>query len=1189
MKQRKQQSIRTIILLFFTINITLVVINYVWTLFSNNSSLEDGRYVEISKANESFIQRLGLLSNAIIKGDVELKEVLKSNLEKYESNLKSLRNGGQVVIGKEVIQIKPASHEEVILKLDELDRNWGELKSQLAILIDEPLEIDSTIFQNITIKKKEDSLQQIEPAYKTIRIPNQKIQKAYIYAQNNLDNILNKSQDLNNMYVNIFNESQVYQQNVLLVTVSFNLILLFAGMLLMISWFINPLTKISITARDVAQGDINSKVRYEQNNEIGAVADSLNLLVDNFKQYADFAINIGKGNFESNFEVKSEKDILGYSLLTMRDSLKTVSDEDKKRNWANEGFTLFSSLLRDTNKPLEELSYEIISNLVKYIDANQGGIFLMVDEGEKQYLELEASFAYNKRKFEEKRIMVGQGLLGQSVLEKEISYITKIPEDYIKISSGLGDARPNVLLIIPLILNDEIYGVMEVASFKHFDQYELDFVEKVSEDIASTVYSVRASENTRLLLEETRLNSEKMRAQEEEMRQNMEELASTQDEMLKNQNVLEEYKLRLEDQVERRTSELREKEKALSNTLVQLEGIMESTRSGIVALDNFYQVILANTQIQEFVKNFYGAEIYQGKDWFTIFKREDLKTANQKLWDRALKGDDFTIEEFYEDKEEQKIWFEITFSPIQADDGEIIGASMFMRDITSRKQSQREIERNAKILDNSTNEVYLFDAETFKFIEVNERGIKALGYTMKELEEIPFHELEPRFDEKGFEALVMPLKKKDIDNLIFETVYQRKDGTEYDVEVNLQFFAEEEQPLFAAIVQDITQRKQDEIRIKDAITRFDLVSRATNEGLWEMFINVKDPINPENEFWWSKQFKALLGFEENEFVNRLDSWSSLLHPEDKDNVLDAFYKHITDRTGRTPYNVEYRLLTKQGEYTWFTSTGETLRDNQGNPIRVAGSIRNVSRRRKIEQSLIEQTAQNEAILNASASAIIAIDMKGRIFSVNRAAVEMFGYEEEEMIGKNVKMLMLANEAENHDKYMKNYHETGQKRIIGKLREEVGKRKSGEEFPIEISISEGNIGNRKFYIGYLRDITESKENEKELVENQERFKKITEVSLQGIIFHRDGKILEVNEPFANILGYNREELLGLDFYSLIEGFSKAEVFEKTQIEHPNPYIVGLIDKNNKTVSVQFNSRILITDDNQKEHVCCILPA
>lgn len=124
--------------------------------------------------------------------------------------------------------------------------------------------------------------------------------------------------------------------------------------------------------------------------------------------------------------------------------------------------------------------------------------------------------------------------------------------------------------------------------------------------------------------------------------------------------------------------------------------------------------------------------------------------------------------------------------------------------------------------------------------------------------------------------------------------------------------------------------------------RFDLVNRASSEGLWDMEVVAGDPVNPNNRFWWSQQLRKLLGFnDERDFPNVLASWADRLHPQDKQATLEAFARHLNDRSGHTPYKVKNRLAMKDGSYRWFYAQGETLRDAQGRPVRVAGSLRDI--------------------------------------------------------------------------------------------------------------------------------------------------------------------------------------------------------------------------------------------------------
>ena len=312
----------------------------------------------------------------------------------------------------------------------------------------------------------------------------------------------------------------------------------------------------------MSKGILPKEKLTEGPDEIGQMAKALNLVIQGLKDIFNFSLEIGKGNFDTEFKPLSDDDVLGLSLLEMRNELKNASkeeekrkEEDEQRNWAAQGVAMFSDILRKSSDNLEELSYDIISNMVKYTNSNQGGMFIVNDnDKDTTFLEMAACYAYDRKKFLEKKIQVGEGLVGRCYQEQEKIFLTEIPEDYIKITSGLGDDNPKCLLLIPLVYNNVIYGIIEIASFNVYRPFEIEFIERISESIAATISSVKANIQTTSLLEQSQQQAEEMAAQEEEMRQNMEELRATQEQSARRE---EDLKKEVEE-LRKRLKEIRE-------------------------------------------------------------------------------------------------------------------------------------------------------------------------------------------------------------------------------------------------------------------------------------------------------------------------------------------------------------------------------------------------------------------------------------------------------------------------------------------------------------------------------------------------------------------------------------------------------------------------------------------------------
>jgi PAS domain S-box-containing protein len=162
---------------------------------------------------------------------------------------------------------------------------------------------------------------------------------------------------------------------------------------------------------------------------------------------------------------------------------------------------------------------------------------------------------------------------------------------------------------------------------------------------------------------------------------------------------------------------------------------------------------------------------------------------------------------------------------------------------------------------------------------------------------------------------------------------------------------------------------QDAFRLAEyEIMKYRLTGGALNIAHWDMQImDLDDPVNPKNSFVWSQEFRRLLGFtDENDFPDILSSWNSRLHPDDFQRTMDAFAAHINDRAGKTPYDMEYRLKLKSGEYRHFHAFGSTMRDSEGRPLRVAGALRDITENVQMREALKHREQMLNAVNQAAA-------------------------------------------------------------------------------------------------------------------------------------------------------------------------------------------------------------------------------
>lgn len=310
---------------------------------------------------------------------------------------------------------------------------------------------------------------------------------------------------------------------------------------------------------------LKSKAINAKSQELRALAEASNTINHTYAELMTLATEIGNKNFDFEFSPKSEEDELSKAMISMKESLREIAEKDAQQNWMAAGLAKFGDLLRTENESLETISFIVISNLCRYLNANQGSLFVYTKEDEEECLNLMASFAYDKQKFLEKKIFLkredghyvyGEGLVGQAFIDNETIFMTEIPEEYIKITSGLGEALPRNILIVPLQYNEIIVGVIELASFSKFKEHEIHFVERLCIQIGAIIVAENINKDTRKLLLDASIQSEELLLKENDVKKSYVEIAAIQEELSRNENEMKLLKETMEAEVVRKTDEL---------------------------------------------------------------------------------------------------------------------------------------------------------------------------------------------------------------------------------------------------------------------------------------------------------------------------------------------------------------------------------------------------------------------------------------------------------------------------------------------------------------------------------------------------------------------------------------------------------------------------------------------------------
>ncbi|TAH30137.1 MAG: hypothetical protein EAZ06_04185 [Cytophagales bacterium] len=485
---------------------------------------------------------------------------------------------------------------------------------------------------------------------------------------------------------------------------------------LLLERLVLPIERIYQSSETIIEGDAITNYIDEGKQELGKINENLYKIADNFQKIKSFAYSLEKNEDIEHFNYDDAIDNpIIQSLLEAQKQTLIIKKQEKKRNWVTNGLANFVEILGSDEKDFSVTADKFINKLVKYVKANQGGLFILNDDNNT--LELIACYAYDKKKYTRKIVASDEGMIGQAFQESATIYLEKIPDNYITIKSGLGTADPNYLLLVPLKNEKKSQGVIELAMFQPLEEYQIEFIEKLAETLATTIVSGKINSQTKKLLQESQKQSTALRNQEEELVKNVEELQAVQELTLKKQHLAEKEKKELDEKLKEALLKYRDAHSEVSKLnqiQVWFNQLLTNSLEAKIILDTNQQIVLFNDFSS---KHFWGQisnPIQRGEIGKILhhYIRQFVAIGVQKALLGEYNSNHFSfVGDNNIHNNRQDIYFEYHFIPLK-EENQIIGVLVIVKDITEienqklEQQSLREsLVAKDKIIEEYENEM----------------------------------------------------------------------------------------------------------------------------------------------------------------------------------------------------------------------------------------------------------------------------------------------------------------------------------------------------------------------------------------------------------------------------------------------------------------------------------------------------
>ncbi len=676
-------------------------------------------------------------------------------------------------------------------------------------------------------------------------------------------------------------------------------------------------------------------------------------------------------------EIEGEKEKANASEQEMQKSLERLQnaqEEEKKRNWISQGMSSLGDIIRKSQGG-NQFYGELIRFMVKYLQTNQGAIYTI--EGDESYEEIsivpQAAYAFNRNKRLKERYQKGEGLVGQAYLEKDIIYLTEVPENYIKITSGLGDANPRCIIVVPLIQNDKVEGIIELASFKILEAFEVDFLKEAGETIASSIFNFRINAQTKLLLEESQQQTEEMQAQEEEMRQNMEEMQATQDQIDRNRH---------EQAVEIERLETLHKQNTERYKMLSLVADHTDNSVIITGADGLIEYVNAGfTKLTDFTLE----EIRGKKPGSFLQGRDTDKQTTERIRQKLNSQESFYEEILNYDRSGKEYWISMAINPV-FDNGVLTNYISVQANITATKQIALDQTSQVQAINRNLATIE-FDLDG-KILDANENFLNALNYSLEEVRG-KHHRIFVKAEHQNTEYEEMWLNLANGQTYEAEVERLSKSGDVIWLMSNYTPILDITGKPYKVIkyAQDITDRKKIAL---DFDSQIEAISKNTAIIEFDLAGNILSA---------NANFLKSMGYKLQEVKGKHHSIFVF------ENDLGTGYEQMWEdlRNGISKAD-DFKRKSKSGDAIWLKSTYTPILNLKGEPYKIVKYAIDIT---ASKEDAINYQSQIEAIWRNYA--VIGFDLNGKIQEVNDNFLNTMGYTSAEIIGKAHSMFVFEED------------------------------------------------------------------------------------------------------------------------------------------------------------------------------------